>query len=90
MSVELPAGWSAWTKDGAPARRVITMGRTDGQAAVAIALGGLPSDVRTSYELDAHIEQLWSDAVIWGDAYVDLACHRVDPGDIVLEPPHDA
>lgn len=80
MSVELPPGWSAWTTDGRPCRRVVTMGNAE--RPVAVALGGLPVDIRSRPELDQHVAQLWADAVLYGDAWVDLENRRVCPLDV--------
>lgn len=86
MSVELPAGWSAWTRDGRPVRRAITLGYP-GRRPVAFALGPPAADIKTLEQLREHTEQLWADAVLYGDAWGDLENHRVDPREVQVTPP---
>lgn len=87
---EFPPGWSAWTTDGTPARRVFTMG-TMGSRFTTGGAGGTPVAAPPEVlaggvaAIHAWVEQLVLDAMCWGDAFVDLEGHRLDPCHVELK-----
>lgn len=76
-TVELPPGYSAWTKDGGPVRRVATAGNPN--LALDPCIGDL-SDVPTADVF----QLLWTDRLLYGDAWVGLDGRRVHPPDVVV------
>jgi hypothetical protein len=84
MTIELPPGFHAWSRDGRPVRRVAT----NGNPPVLAADVGRVIFEKTGFdpqELVKRLSELTTDVVVYGDAWLDFDGERVHPTDVVIE-----